>query len=104
VLAYVAFAGCLFVLIVANGASLWNGFHQLPFLSSYLIVSNTVPSNCSHSMNANGYSSFQVLVFFALWILLKLIRSAKWSFVDLSNPQRVAKKLRDLHDIRLGAT
>lgn len=46
----------------------------------------------------------QVLVFLALWVLLKLIRGAKWSFVDLSNPQRVVKKLRDLHDIRLGAT
>jgi yeast amino acid transporter len=37
-LAYVALAGCLFVLIVANGAALWNGFEKLPFLSSYLIV------------------------------------------------------------------
>ncbi|KAH8697603.1 putative proline-specific permease [Talaromyces proteolyticus] len=82
VLAYIALTGCIFVLIVVNAASLWNGFHKLPFLSSYLIV----------------------LSFIALWILLKLVRGAKWSFVDLSNSQRVVKKLLDLHDIRMGAT
>jgi amino acid transporter len=37
-LAYLALAGCMFVLLVANGAALWNGFHLLPFLSSYLTV------------------------------------------------------------------
>jgi yeast amino acid transporter len=44
------------------------------------------------------------MVFIALWVLLKLVRGAKWAFVDLSNPTRVVKILRDLHDIRLGAT
>jgi amino acid transporter len=44
------------------------------------------------------------MVFLALWILLKVIRGARWALVDLSNPQRVAQKIRDLHDIRLGAT
>ncbi|KAL2812739.1 amino acid permease-domain-containing protein [Aspergillus granulosus] len=38
VLAYVALAGCIFVLVVANGAYLWRGFHKFPFLSSYLFV------------------------------------------------------------------
>lgn len=38
-----------------------------------------------------------------LWALLKLIRGAEWSFVDLSHPQNVVKKFWDLHDIRLGA-
>lgn len=37
-LAYLALTGCVFVLFVANGAALWNGFHLLPFLSSYLTV------------------------------------------------------------------
>ncbi|KAJ5090600.1 hypothetical protein N7532_009284 [Penicillium argentinense] len=41
-LAYVAFVGCIFILIVANGAALWNGFHLLPFLSSYLPVGGMV--------------------------------------------------------------
>jgi amino acid transporter len=39
VLAYIALAGCLFILIVANGASLWGKFYTFPFLSSYLVVS-----------------------------------------------------------------
>ncbi|KAK3693398.1 amino acid transporter [Podospora appendiculata] len=81
-LAYLALSGCLFVLLVANSAPLWNGFYLLPFLSSYLIV----------------------IAFIALWVLLKLVRGASWSMVDLSNPDRVVKKFRDLHDIRLGAT
>jgi len=38
-LAYVALIGCLFVLLVCNNAALWNGWHLMPFLSSYLIVS-----------------------------------------------------------------
>ncbi|KAL2869111.1 uncharacterized protein BJX67DRAFT_371069 [Aspergillus lucknowensis] len=81
VLAYIALAGCLFILIVANGAFLWKGFHKLPFLSAYLFI----------------------LVFLALWIILKLIRGARWHIVDLSNPDKVARKLRNLHDIRLAA-
>jgi yeast amino acid transporter len=36
--AYAALTGCVFVLVIANGASLWNGFNTMPFLSSYLIV------------------------------------------------------------------
>jgi amino acid transporter len=36
--AYAGLIGCLFLLFVCNGAALWNGWHQLPFLSSYLIV------------------------------------------------------------------
>lgn len=38
VLAYLALTGCIFVLIVANGAALWKGWHHLPFLSAYLMV------------------------------------------------------------------
>lgn len=37
-LAYLAFAGCLFLLVVAGGAALWNGFHLLPFVAPYLTV------------------------------------------------------------------
>jgi yeast amino acid transporter len=43
-------------------------------------------------------------VFFALWVLLKLFRGAKWTLVDLSKASHVVKKFKDLHDIRLGAT
>ncbi|KAK0735208.1 putative amino acid transporter [Lasiosphaeria miniovina] len=81
-LAYLALTGCIFVLVVANGAALWNGFHDLAFLASYLIV----------------------LVFFALWGLLKLIHGAQFAWVDLSNPQHVIKKIKTLHEIRLAAT
>lgn len=41
VLAYIALIGCLFILIVANGASLWGRFYTFPFLSSYLVVSDS---------------------------------------------------------------
>ena len=37
-LAYLAFSGCIFLLVVAGGAALWNGFHELSFLATYLTV------------------------------------------------------------------
>ncbi|KAJ5928747.1 proline-specific permease [Penicillium verhagenii] len=77
-LAWAAFIGCCTVLMVMNMASLWGEFYLLPFLSSYLTV----------------------LVFFGLWILLKVLSGGKWSFVDLSRPRRVAAILRDLHEMR----
>jgi amino acid transporter len=46
-LAHLALIGCIFVLLVANGAALWNGFHLLPFLASYL----TVRKRGSHYVN-----------------------------------------------------
>ncbi|KAK3335231.1 amino acid transporter [Cercophora scortea] len=112
-LAYLALSGCLFVLLVANSSPLWNGFFLLPFLSSYLIVRDISFISVSgvtavqwHAANEMKLLSVvqQVIVFIALWVLLKLVRGASWSMVDLSNPDRVVKKLRDLHDIRLGAT
>ena len=36
--AWVGLIGCLFILIVCNGAPAWHGFNVLPFLSAYLIV------------------------------------------------------------------
>ncbi|RDW83665.1 Amino acid transporter [Aspergillus mulundensis] len=78
---YVALVGCLFVLVVANGASLWGGFYKFPFLSSYLFI----------------------LVVIGVWVLLKLVRGGSWAWVDLSNPDKVVRKLRKLHDIRLAA-
>ncbi|OQE39860.1 hypothetical protein PENCOP_c006G04402 [Penicillium coprophilum] len=80
--AYLALLGCIFVSLVANGAALWNGFYLLPFLASYL----------------------SVFVFVGLWVLLKIMRGAKWSFVDLSQPDKVARIFRHLHDIRLSVT
>ncbi|KAJ6185847.1 hypothetical protein N7519_007148 [Penicillium mononematosum] len=80
--AYLAFLGCAFVSLVANGAALWNGFHLLPFLASYLTI----------------------IVFMGLWVLLKIMRGAKWSLVDLSQPDKVAKIFKHLHDIRLSVT
>ncbi|XWW93005.1 hypothetical protein V2A60_000933 [Cordyceps javanica] len=38
-LGYMALAGCLFVLVVANSALLWKKFHPTPFLSTFLLVS-----------------------------------------------------------------
>ena len=36
--AYASLIACLFILIVANGASLWKEFHMQPFLAAYLAV------------------------------------------------------------------
>lgn len=80
--AYLSLLGCIFVSLVANGAALWNGFHLLPFLASYLTV----------------------IVFVGLWVLLKIMRGAKWSSVDLSHPDKVARIFRHLHEIRLSVT
>ncbi|KAI0135120.1 hypothetical protein F4814DRAFT_10620 [Daldinia grandis] len=38
VTAYLGLVGCLFILLVLDGAALWNGFYTEPFLSSYLLV------------------------------------------------------------------
>uniref|UniRef100_A0A093V3R3 Arginine permease n=1 Tax=Talaromyces marneffei PM1 TaxID=1077442 RepID=A0A093V3R3_TALMA len=81
-LAYAALAGCMFVLVVANSAALWGGFYVMPFLSSYLIV----------------------MVFIVLLVGMKLKRGGKWAFVDLTNEQKVIRKINNLHSIRLGAT
>lgn len=43
--AYLSLISCLFILLVANGASLWSGFHKQPFLSAYLAVSIHLASN-----------------------------------------------------------
>jgi hypothetical protein len=43
----------------------------------------------------------QPLVFFLIWIGLKLYNKApSWKWVDLSNEVRVADKLEILHDLR----
>lgn len=39
-----------------------------------------------------------------LWVVLKLVRGGKWSLVDLDNADRLVNKIRELHDIRLGAS
>ncbi|KAI0889171.1 amino acid permease-domain-containing protein [Annulohypoxylon maeteangense] len=75
--AYFGLFACLFLLLVVNGASLWNGFYVEPFLSSYLIV----------------------LLFILLWIILKFFRGARWSLVDLSNPDTVESIIRGLHQL-----
>ncbi|KAF4338228.1 amino acid transporter [Fusarium beomiforme] len=38
VLAYLALAGCFFILVVCNGVFLWKEFHVFPFLTGYLTV------------------------------------------------------------------
>lgn len=48
--AYLSLAACLFLLVVVNGSSLWNGFHVQPFLSAYLAVSGLrAPRTCRTS-------------------------------------------------------
>lgn len=35
---YLAASGCFFILVLANGSSLWIGFFPVPFLKAYLPV------------------------------------------------------------------
>ncbi|KAI1645506.1 amino acid permease-domain-containing protein [Daldinia loculata] len=74
--AYLGLAGCLLILLVLDGAALWNRFYVEPFLSSYLIVA----------------------IFLLVWVALKLWRGAKWSLVDLSNPDLAIGIIRGLHE------
>jgi amino acid transporter len=41
--AYASLLGCLFILVVANGASLWKEVNALPLVSAYLAVSGKLP-------------------------------------------------------------
>lgn len=69
-----------FVLIVANGASIWMEFSWVPFLTAYLTIAS----------------------FIGLWLFLKARSSGQW-FVDLSKPELLAKKIRRLNDTRYRA-
>lgn len=100
-LAYLAFAGCLFILIVANGASLWKEFNIVPFLSSYLIV--CAPATRHSQMNSLTLFLLHILAFIALWVILKISRGARWSWENLSEAEDVVRKIRKLHEIRLAA-
>ncbi|RCI08833.1 hypothetical protein L249_4828 [Ophiocordyceps polyrhachis-furcata BCC 54312] len=76
--AYAALAGCIFIIVVSNGAPLWKGFYLTPFLAFFLLP----------------------LVFLALWVLLKLMSGGRWTLVDLSNEKKVVNLMQKLHDIR----
>jgi amino acid transporter len=43
--AYLSLGACLFILVIANGASLWKEFNVPPFLSAYLAVSIATSSS-----------------------------------------------------------
>ncbi|KAL2867243.1 amino acid permease/ SLC12A domain-containing protein [Aspergillus lucknowensis] len=81
---YLALFGCLFVLTVADGASLWHTWVGPRFLSAYL----------------------SVLCFIPLWLGIKYYndRIAIWKLEDLSNFVTVQKKLDELNQIRDLAT
>jgi amino acid transporter len=46
--AYLSLVACLFILIVANGASLWKSFQYHAFLAAYLAVS--IPTHVTHNI------------------------------------------------------
>ncbi|KAL5365254.1 hypothetical protein BJX96DRAFT_158833 [Aspergillus floccosus] len=80
---WLAIGGCLFVLIVADGASLWFAFQSRAFLSAYLAS----------------------ICFIPLWLLIKTYRShgwsnIKWELEDLSNVVKVKNKIQRLDEIR----
>jgi len=51
-LAYLFLAACLFILIIANGASLWKNFNRQSFLSAYLAVSRNTPQSVFNELTA----------------------------------------------------
>ncbi|KAI3338694.1 amino acid permease/ SLC12A domain-containing protein [Ustulina deusta] len=59
-IAYLALAGCTFVLLGANQASLWNGFYVEPFLSSFLAI----------------------FIFLLAWVILKVYRRKRLRLAD----------------------
>ena len=52
--AYASLIACLFILVIANGASLWKDFHVQPFLSAYLAVS------CHCFLHPSSHSSMAI--------------------------------------------
>jgi len=76
--AYIALASCIFLLVIANGAYLWNGVRLQAFASAYL----------------------GPICFLGMWALLKYIRKAPWQLVDLSDGDVVRAKMKRLHEIR----
>ncbi|RAQ55503.1 amino acid transporter [Aspergillus flavus] len=84
---YLAVGGCLFTLIVADGAALWHGFQASLFLSAYLAP----------------------LCFLSLWFVIKTYRSGgwqniRWELEDLSNIIEVKEKIRKLDELKDRAT
>ncbi|KAJ0270757.1 hypothetical protein COL922a_014699 [Colletotrichum nupharicola] len=82
---YLALFGCLFVLAVADGASLWHNWAAPRFLSAYL----------------------SILCFIPLWLGLKYYNNwgnVEWKLEDLSNFNIVEQKLRELDEIHDLAT
>jgi amino acid transporter len=85
--AVLAIFGCLFILVIANGAALWKGFNKTPFLAAYLAP----------------------LCFLTFWFCLKVYRAGgprnvEWSLVDLSNADVVKAAIERLDDIGFKAT
>ncbi|KAE8150013.1 hypothetical protein BDV25DRAFT_155275 [Aspergillus avenaceus] len=84
---YLALFGCLFILIVADGAAIWHKFHVPLFLSAYLAP----------------------MCFLALWLAIKTYRSGgwrniRWELEDLSNVVEVKEKVQRLDELRERAT
>ncbi|TQB73793.1 hypothetical protein MPDQ_005440 [Monascus purpureus] len=83
---YAAVLGCLFVLIVADGAALWKAFHAQSFLTAYLAP----------------------ICFIALFLTMKFykygFRHINWHLEDLSNVNVVKRKIQELDDIKDRAT
>ncbi|KAF3001350.1 hypothetical protein E8E13_006129 [Curvularia kusanoi] len=78
--AYASLLACLFILLVANGASLWKEFRIQQFLAAYLAP----------------------ICFLLLWLVLKLRQGSRgrWRLVDLSDDDALVNKIEKLHELR----
>ena len=101
--AWLALIGCLFIVIIANGASLWIRFRPSPFLGAYLAVS--IASYCNKIREGIAANFFlnQPIAFLCTWMvmkLMKLMRRDPWRPVDLSQGDVVLRKLEELDRLR----
>lgn len=76
--AFASLAGCIFILVVADGAALWKEFQVQPFLSAYL----------------------SPIFFFLLFVAIKLYYKNSWSLVDLSEADTVIYRMKELDKLR----
>jgi amino acid transporter len=94
---YLALCGCLFVLLVADGAALWHGFLIPGFLSAYLAVCSSPHLKSFGNSNCTQ----KPLCFVVLWFGIKFLRwrSLKLRLENLSDFEEAKLRFRYLDEI-----
>lgn len=95
---YLALFGCLFVLIIADGAALWHGFLVPEFLSAYLAVCLAISAQLTTYFRNIDHDK-QPLCFLALWAGIKYQRKGSLHLKNLSNLVVAKESFRYLDEI-----